>query len=541
MKRITIIAAMAALLLAGMGRLNAQRPIGDTIVGAEPTYMYYVYDWWRCASHEAEAPQWYAIRQDGLFGYAYQNSTAVYDSYNATHPGWLSTTHCETGSHVPHDWTTCNTGNNIRGVQMVTDRPIKILGVAACGYAQEPSDTTVSCFLYELDLGITGHLFPNMRDTTLAGRNTDSLMLLVPTAGGPSYLAGGPWRVENAHRYIPLPTRIDALTLDMETYAPDWTVRPFRILDTTPVVPIYEVMFDKPQVVTDSFIVAGTGNNNEGSYRIQYAPGMETMWENMWLWDKRPTRYWEVYYFYHSALVGMTDLGYSESSVLWYKYRDVPWLRIDNTIDSNYSIRNHPGLSYSLHIPVILPIIDPDFDTVLCDRVRDVRVADSTDTTLTLMWNGGNAVQWEVVYAEVNSPTANTVTTTAPMVTLTGLRERTNYMVRVRGMCEWDTEYGPWSDILDVWTGAHHDTPVSISNLDRFTQMMPNPARGQVTVLSSYRLSRVVVYDLSGHSVLEHEDEGLATTFDVSGLAKGVYVVAIHTPAGIATKRLVVE
>jgi hypothetical protein len=26
----------------------------------------------------------------------------------------------------------------------------------------------------------------------------------------------------------------------------------------------------------------------------------------------------------------------------------------------------------------------------------------------------------------------------------------------------------------------------------------------------------------------------------VSGLAKGVYVVAIHTPAGIATKRLVV-
>ena len=201
----------------------------------------------------------------------------------------------------------------------------------------------------------------------------------------------------------------------------------------------------------------------------------------------------------------------------------------------------HHGDAYVLYAPVIFPIIDPDFDTVLCDMARDVRVADSTDTTLTLMWNGGNAVQWEVVYAEVNSPTAQTVTTTAPMVTLTGLRERTNYMVRVRGMCEWDTEYGPWSDILDVWTGAHHDTPVSISNLDRFTQMMPNPARGQVTVLSSYRLSRVVVYDLAGHAVLEHEDEGLATTFDVSGLAKGVYVVAIHTPAGIATKRLVVE
>ena len=191
---------------------------------------------------------------------------------------------------------------------------------------------------------------------------------------------------------------------------------------------------------------------------------------------------------------------------------------------------------------VIFPIIDPDFDTVLCDGVRDLRLADSTDTTLTVMWNGGNNVQWEVQYMEVNGTTLLSVTTAVPMVTLTGLRARTNYYVRVRGMCEWDTEYGPWSDVLDVYTGAHHDgPPQSTSNLDRFTRMMPNPAGGLVTVLSSYRLSRVVVYDLKGNTVLEHEDEGLTTTFDVSGLAKGVYVVAIHTPAGIATKRLVVE
>ena len=191
---------------------------------------------------------------------------------------------------------------------------------------------------------------------------------------------------------------------------------------------------------------------------------------------------------------------------------------------------------------MIVPIIDPDFDTTLCDEVSDVRVADSTDTTLTLMWNGGNAVEWEVEYFEMNTPTVLRVTTRVPMVTLTGLRERTNYMARVRGMCEWDTEYGEWSGWLDVYTGVHHDDPPqSVGNLERFTQMMPNPARGEVTVLSSYRLSRVVVYDLGGRAVLEQEDDGLATTLDVSGLAKGVYVVAIHTPAGIATKRLVVE
>ncbi len=81
---------------------------------------------------------------------------------------------------------------------------------------------------------------------------------------------------------------------------------------------------------------------------------------------------------------------------------------------------------------------------------------------------------------EVNGWDVPTETTNVPMVTLTGLREQTNYMARVCGMCEWDTEYGAWSGWPDVYTGAHHDgPPQSIGNPDRFTQTMPNPARGK--------------------------------------------------------------
>ena len=283
---------------------------------------------------------------------------------------------------------------------------------------------------------------------------------------------------------------------------------------------------------------------------MEYAPGSETLREYMWLWDLCPTRYWGISYFYNPDMIGIqTDIAnVRDRNVLWYKYRTAPWLRMPSSLWNWATTRwgiylAHPD-SYMLYDPVIFPIIDPEFDTMLCDVARDVRLASATDTTLTLMWNGGNAVQWEVEYGEMNGTTSNTVTTNVPMVTLTGLRERTNYLARVRGKCEGDTEYGEWSDWLDVYTTEHHDDgdePLSTGNLDRFTQMMPNPARGQVTVLSSYRLSRVVVYDLSGRAVLEQEDDGLATALDVGGLAKGVYVVAIHTPAGIATKRLVVE
>ena len=89
-----------------------------------------------------------------------------------------------------------------------------------------------------------------------------------------------------------------------------------------------------------------------------------------------------------------------------------------------------------------------------------------------------------------------------------------------------------------------------VDSLDGLVWLLPNPARRRVTVLSSYRPVSVVVYDLQGHAVLESGEDShqslsigdrWATTIDVSTLATGVYVVAIPTPVGIATKRLVVE
>ena len=535
MRKTMILVALALLLPTVTNVVRAQRPVGDTIIGMEPTYLYYIYDWWRCANHDPEAPQWYTLSgiADLLFRLAYWDNASVRECYSGPN---------EQASQFA--WLNYSAGNDIRGVQMVTDRPIKIVGVAACAYAQEPSDTTLSWYLYELESRVPSlHLFPNMRDTTLAGRFADSLMLLKPTNNGPTFMAGGPWRVTDAHRYLPLPMWIDLPMGDTITYAPDLVVRPHIVYDSSPVMALYEVMLDKPQVVTDSFIVAGTAYNNEGSYATQFAPGNDNLSQRMWLWDKRPTRYWDIHYWYSPDMIGIqTDLGVTTGqNVLWYKYRSLPWIRQSPWDRDDVSVWfTDLAVANWLYAPVIFPIIDPEFDTVLCDEVRDLRVAEATDTTLTLMWNGGNNVQWEVQYMEVNGWDVLTERTAVPMVTLTGLRERTNYMVRVRGMCEWDTEYGPWSEWADVYTGAHHDDPPeSISNLGRFTQMMPNPASGQVTVLSSYRLSHVVVYDLAGHAVLEVADDGLTTTFDVSGLSKGVYVVAIHTPAGIATKRLV--
>ena len=83
-------------------------------------------------------------------------------------------------------------GNTIIGNQMVTDRPIKIIGLAACGRMQNPADTTQvetlldhwNDYFYEwMQNRESPYYFPNTRDVSMAGRITDSLILYKPTDG----------------------------------------------------------------------------------------------------------------------------------------------------------------------------------------------------------------------------------------------------------------------------------------------------------------------------------------------------------------------
>ena len=381
-KNIIVLIQTTAMLVCAMSNGNAQRPVGDTLRNMDTTYFSYKYNWFL----EVEDTTLYSTLHDILLPYGVNE---------------LSQT-----NYLNNPFE----GNYKAGSQMFTEEPIKILGIAACVEREEA---------FYIVHGQNRYF--NTIDTTLAGRVLDSLILYKATPEGPALLTAGTWRIEDPHRYIVLPSRKQSLTpVACETQH-----------DTIPKAPLYEVMFEKPQVVTDSFIVVGTSNNNTQSVvRLSDYSNDEEL-----LWDRNRTLYWGL-------------RSYTEEpdtcNISWLKYKHYDWVREGPRISWLGRYREPHWMRF---VRVIFPIIDPDFDTMLCDMARDVRVADSTDTTLTLMWNGGNAVQWEVVYAEVNSPTANTVTTTAPMVTLTGLRERTNYMVRVRGMCEWDTEYGPWSDI----------------------------------------------------------------------------------------------
>ena len=59
--------------------------------------------------------------------------------------------------------------------------------------------------------------------------------------------------------------------------------------------------------------------------------------------------------------------------------------------------------------------------------------------------------------------------------------------------------------------------------------------------MSSYRIGKVVVYDLAGNKIMQAEPHELSVTIDLSPLPSGVYMVAIVTNRGTAHKRLIKE
>ena len=208
-----------------------------------------------------------------------------------------------------------NLGNIIIGNQLVTDRPIKIVGIAACALMQAPSDTTTRIWLGMLEnlrATMPGFVTLNTRDTSRYNRITDSMILYKPTPDGLVLLNSAPWRIEQPHRYMALPSKLvnhhnpaSIISLfssrgrayhSLPSMSPEevWQfIDSTMVTDPFPIASLYEAMFDKPIVVEDSFVVAGTALNNDGSYGWVTLPVYEISGyrEWMWLWDHNPTRY----------------------------------------------------------------------------------------------------------------------------------------------------------------------------------------------------------------------------------------------------------
>ena len=291
---------------------------------------------------------------------------------------------------------------------------------------------------------------------------------------------------------------------------------PYHELDTHYInIPVYEVYFDNPVTVTDSFYAAITWENpcpEENGIPRSY--GFTFLFEGNPNCEEEEDR-WPLL-----KLAGRSCFYYDfEWAFAQYKYD---------------------------HLLALFPIIDTtgmglNPNTVPCRVVEDLQVVSMWGSNVKMEWaEGDNTLDWQIAYghadADLEGYAVATVTTAS--YTMRNLDRGVMYAARVRARCHGNDNYSEWSDTVHfVLAGGAPEVIDSVA--DRYTYVVPNPAGESVTVASSFELRSVEVYDMNGRQVWGKECTGLAVTVDVSDWAEGTYIVVVRNLQGTATKKLV--
>ena len=504
-------------IMGGIG-VKAQRPVGDTLAVGHGDYLYDT-----ChvegsyfpnitvgqpgrAIYDSVTGEWYSPYVDGLYVWyrlmmvqgritSSQIDLSIYTPDSIYGFGYFE--------QLLHDYPNLslrNAGPHITGQEFPVSEDLRVIGLAVCPQIRtDPEHLSLD----------DSRIHMAVIDTTLAGRVDEYVQLYTVVDDTTLQLrAEGPWRWDDAHRYMYFPSQY----LYLDTLHPGYEIR----VDSAKYAPLYEVMFDTVVPIEgskQSFVVAGTYNNNWVRWCDTCSD--ELIFPEPWLCFEHPFTSYTVS---RGSLDGLPiwSVGYRP---YWCKVETFPWVKIPSSYIGKKEVVN------------IFPILDTLWGTPL-------------------MWSAdGRQHHWELHYFPTDDTgNGRVLTLPEPHATLRGLVPGAEYGAVVRGLCD-EENYSPWGDTL-LFVMPHDTTQASdtthtqgirLGNLDLFTRIMPNPAQEVVNVMSSYRLESVAVYDLAGRQVLEQPAEGISAIVNVSTLPRGTYIMAIRTQQGVATKKLLVE
>ena len=185
-----------------------------------------------------------------------------------------------------------------------------------------------------------------------------------------------------------------------------------------------------------------------------------------------------------------------------------------------------------------------------CPPVPAVTNCAVTDTTIALAWWIPDSADYtDVEYGPAGF--AQGEGTSKPHITrnyygygtlmMSGLEPRTAYEVRMRNYCSHSDAMSEWFsfDTMTTWT----DTTTEGINavLQEQVSLRPNPATTRVQVASPVAMTRIVVTDLQGRTLLELPATADTAEFDTSTWPRGTVIVTIHTAQGKAVKKLALK
>ena len=191
--------------------------------------------------------------------------------------------------------------------------------------------------------------------------------------------------------------------------------------------------------------------------------------------------------------------------------------------------------------PMLFPIVRLDGDT--CPEVQNVHFIKAGSSAAIAMWDEGvNHRDWQF-YIGPQGALPNeeeAVTDNVPRHLLNGLSPTAHYDVYVRARCRFvrGDEWSSWTGPIDLCMAT-----IGIDEADIVEwSLTPNPAHGSVTVQCDEGIKSVDLLSVKGETVQRRNAAGAySCTLDITGMAKGIYIVQITTPQGTSVRKLAVE
>ena len=197
------------------------------------------------------------------------------------------------------------------------------------------------------------------------------------------------------------------------------------------------------------------------------------------------------------------------------------------------------------------PIVQPE--RIVCEGAV-AEVAESGGDYAVLEWEmGGDSCQLSVAPYDIPVDSGLVVDLTANSYTATGLDTGVYYAARLRTQCHHSCHihadtvvWSGWGAPTLFYLGSEEpDTSgIGIRRVEEAVEfsVTPNPARGTTTVRCAAGLQTVELLGVKGDVLLRREAAGSeACVLDLTGLAKGIYIVRITTSRGTAAQKLAVE
>lgn len=177
-----------------------------------------------------------------------------------------------------------------------------------------------------------------------------------------------------------------------------------------------------------------------------------------------------------------------------------------------------------------------------CNPVSNLQYLPSGHGRGTLAWTSDTMhTLWQVTLGYTGTAPEEAWIDTlvaVPFLAIDSLGLTSAFTAHVRANCGGDN-WSEWSegfhaDPFSDTTGIAQPTPVT-------SRLLPNPADGLVRAVSDGRLLSVEAYDLAGRRMLSLTSSGREASFDVSSWPAATYIVILRTPQGSTIHRLAVK